>query len=256
MAAKYGVRQEVLALSQNVSVDQVKSQALDILTQKGQPRNDRSVVAPDVPMIRKWDQIRVTAGTLDGYYSVESITHDENSRTMTIGIGNLKLTPMMGVFADGLDKEIDESAIPSPSATGGSTGSTSALGGGTVGGALGAQIQKYLGSPYVLGGNSVGAIDCSGFVQQSFLALGINLPRTAQTQYNATTKTDVPSPGDLVFFKGTYDCPDFVTHVGIYVGNGEMVSAVEPVCKRDSLNTAYWQAHLVGFGKVPGYAGQ
>jgi hypothetical protein len=254
LAATYGVRREIIALTQNVSADEVKAQALDVLTQKGQPRNDRSIVAPDVPMIRKFDQIRVTAGALNDYYSVESITHDEGARTMEIGLGNLKITPAIGVFADGLDKEIDESAIPPPS----STGTAGAVSGGALtGGNQGLldACQKYLGVPYVLGGNSMSGIDCSAFVQQVYGSLGVSLPRTAQTQYNACTKVDTPQVGDLVFFKGTYSTPDYITHVGIYVGNGEMINAKEPVCARSSLNTDYWQSHLAGYGRVPGAAG-
>jgi hypothetical protein len=209
-------------------------------------------------MIRKFDQIRVTAGALNEYYSVESIVHDEESRTMTIGLGNLTLTPRMGVFADGLDSEIDESAIPPPSSVGGSYGSGEALTTpGAVGGnpAMAAEIQKYMGTRYVLGGNTTSAIDCSGFTKNVYAAIGINIPRTAQTQYDMCQKITTPSYGDLVFFHSTYNCPDYITHVGIYVGNGEMANAVEPYAKVSSINTAYWQSKLAGYGRVPGYGG-
>jgi hypothetical protein len=256
LADQFGTRQEILTLTQHVSVDEVKAQALDVLQQKGQPRNDRSIVAPDVPMIRKADQVRVTAGALNDYFSVESIVHDEESRTMTIALGNLTLTPRLGVFSDGLDKEIDESAIPPPAAVGGSGGSydmRSALTSpGAVGGnpRLAAEIQKYMGVPYVYGGNGTSGIDCSGFTKNVYAAMGIDIPRTAQTQYNMAQKVSSPQYGDLVFFHSTYNSPDYVTHCGIYVGGSEFANAVEPYAKVDNLNTPYWSSKFVGFGRV------
>jgi cell wall-associated NlpC family hydrolase len=77
-----------------------------------------------------------------------------------------------------------------------------------------------VGTPYVWGGETVGVgFDCSGLVQAAYQAAGVDLPRVAQDQYDATSKLDPGdslAPGDLVFFgAGTND----VTHVGIYVGS-------------------------------------
>jgi cell wall-associated NlpC family hydrolase len=82
-----------------------------------------------------------------------------------------------------------------------------------------------LGTPYLWGGNGPGGFDCSGLVQAAYAAAGIQLPRTAQEQFNAGPL--VPDgqqlePGDLVFFgTGASD----VTHVGIIVSQTEMVDA-------------------------------
>lgn len=112
-------------------------------------------------------------------------------------------------------------------------------------------IAPWFGSRYLFGGNVVGAVDCSGFTKAVFAHLGVNLPRTAQGQYNVAQKVAAPEPGDLVFFFGTYDSrPDFISHVGIYVGDGVMVSAIEPTLGRQNLNTAYWRAHFVGYGRI------
>jgi cell wall-associated NlpC family hydrolase len=83
-----------------------------------------------------------------------------------------------------------------------------------------------VGTPYRWGGETPGVgFDCSGLVQAAYGAAGVTLPRTAQAQYDATTKLgpgDPIQPGDLLFFgSGRSD----VTHVGIYVGDGEMVDA-------------------------------
>jgi cell wall-associated NlpC family hydrolase len=84
-----------------------------------------------------------------------------------------------------------------------------------------------LGTPYRWGGEGAGGFDCSGLVQAAFAAAGIQLPRVAQAQYDATANTTVPvgaalEPGDLVFFGASLAD---VTHVGIVVSPGEMVDA-------------------------------
>jgi len=83
-----------------------------------------------------------------------------------------------------------------------------------------------VGTPYVWGGEAQGVgFDCSGLVQAAYKVAGITLPRVAQDQYDATTRllpNDPLRPGDLLFFGGD---PRDVTHVGINVGNGEMVDA-------------------------------
>ncbi len=78
-----------------------------------------------------------------------------------------------------------------------------------------------VGSGYVYGGTSYGAWDCSGFVQWVYAQQGISLPRTTWAQFAALTPTSNPQPGDLVSQNGG-------SHVGIYLGNGQMVSALNP----------------------------
>lgn len=81
-----------------------------------------------------------------------------------------------------------------------------------------------LGKPYVWGGNGDPGFDCSGLTHAAYAAAGINLPRTAQTQYNARPllAPGIPlQPGDLVFF-GT---PTRIHHVGISLGGTLFVDA-------------------------------
>jgi cell wall-associated NlpC family hydrolase len=111
---------------------------------------------------------------------------------------------------------------------------------------------KYEGDPYVFGGDSPQtSFDCSGLVQWVFGKAGIHLPRTAQEQYDATEhiSQSQAKPGDLVFFTGTYETSDTVTHVGIYVGNGEMYDADNSGIGYHALS-GYWMDHLYGFGRV------
>lgn len=99
--------------------------------------------------------------------------------------------------------------------------------GGSGSSILGQQVvadaQKYLGTPYVWGGESTSGFDCSGLVQYVFKELNKEIGRSTYDQIKEGTSVnkDQLQPGDLVFF-GTSDNPH---HVGIYAGNGEMVEA-------------------------------
>ncbi len=84
-----------------------------------------------------------------------------------------------------------------------------------------------LGVPYRWGGDGLeeGGFDCSGLTHAAYQAAGIQLPRTAQAQYDAGPQLPAETtlaPGDLVFF-GT--SPTNVTHVGIVVAPGQMIDA-------------------------------
>ena len=85
-----------------------------------------------------------------------------------------------------------------------------------------------VGTPYVWGGETPGVgFDCWGSVQAAYEAAGVSLPRTAQAQYDATTKlgpSDPIEPGDLVFFGGG---PSDIAHVGIASVTASMVDAPE-----------------------------
>jgi cell wall-associated NlpC family hydrolase len=81
-----------------------------------------------------------------------------------------------------------------------------------------------LGSPYVWGATGPGAFDCSGLVQAAYRSAGLSLPRTTYAQIGAGRRVSRSEllPGDLVFFYSG------ISHVGIYVGNGQMIHAPNP----------------------------
>lgn len=85
--------------------------------------------------------------------------------------------------------------------------------------------QKYIGTPYVWGGESMseGGMDCSGFVYNALKDAGYNVGRTTAQGYRSYGKTVGKSdmqPGDLIFFgKNKSDA----SHIGIYIGNGQMI---------------------------------
>ena len=76
-----------------------------------------------------------------------------------------------------------------------------------------------IGNPYVWGGTTPSGWDCSGFTQWVYAQAGISIPRV--NAWNAMKPTSAPAPGDLVMQNGG-------AHVGIYVGNGMMISALNP----------------------------
>ncbi len=117
-----------------------------------------------------------------------------------------------------------------------------------------AEAKKYIGTPYVMGGYSPSAFDCSGFVCWAInhSGSGTNVGRTtAQGLYNISKKISRSDArrGDLIFFTKTYDCPDPVSHIGIYMGDGQMLHCGSPV-KYAGINTSYWTSHFYGFGRI------
>ncbi len=90
------------------------------------------------------------------------------------------------------------------------------------------EATQYIGFPYQWGGSTPEtSFDCSGFVCWVYTHSGVhNLPRaSAQQIYNQCTPVskDEVKPGDLVFFTGTYQTSNPVTHIGIYVGDNQML---------------------------------
>ncbi|WP_405586449.1 C40 family peptidase [Streptomyces sp. NBC_01190] len=83
---------------------------------------------------------------------------------------------------------------------------------------------RALGLPYVWGATGPNAYDCSGLTQAAYRAAGVSLPRTTYSQINAGTRVTESQlrPGDLVFFYSG------ISHVGLYIGNGEMIHAPHP----------------------------
>ena len=121
--------------------------------------------------------------------------------------------------------------------------------------AMMAEAEKYIGFPYVWGGsNPSTSFDCSGFVSWvvNNCGVGWNIGRlTAQGLYNICTPVceAEAKPGDLVFFEYTYEGP-WITHVGIYVGEGWMVHAGNPIGYLEIMTSKY-SDNFVGFGRLP-----
>ncbi|WP_028811408.1 NlpC/P60 family protein [Streptomyces flavidovirens] len=84
--------------------------------------------------------------------------------------------------------------------------------------------QRAVGKPYIWGANGPSGFDCSGLTQWSYAQAGVSLPRTSQEQRYAGRQVSLEQaqPGDLVTYR------DDASHVGMYVGNGQVVHAPYP----------------------------
>jgi peptidoglycan DL-endopeptidase CwlO len=134
-------------------------------------------------------------------------------------------------------------SAPSP-ATGAATGSSSAgtsAGAGTAtadGPSLSrAEViafltaaESRLGLPYVWGANGPTSFDCSGLVQWSLAQAGVVMPRVAAAQAQAGPAVPLSqlAPGDLLFYHTDPTAPGYISHVAIYIGDGEMLQAPQP----------------------------
>lgn len=107
--------------------------------------------------------------------------------------------------------------------------------------------KELMGVPYVFGGNTTAGFDCSGFVSHLFNSTGTELARKSSLDYflQNTTQVQQPVPGDIVFFKNTYIAT--VSHMGIYLGDGEFIHASSRGIEVAKLNTKYWEERFIGY---------
>ncbi|MGZ4112991.1 MAG: C40 family peptidase [Tumebacillaceae bacterium] len=143
-------------------------------------------------------------------------------------------------------KQTQPTPVPTPTDNGGTADQSELV----------AYVNSFsgIGIPYLYGGTDLTpngkGIDCSSFVQQMYAHFGVTLPRTTDGQYVIGTAVARPDlqPGDLIFFHTDGPGP---THVGIYVGDGQFVSAtVTAGVKVQSLDIAYWSDNYEGARRV------
>ncbi|MED0989997.1 NlpC/P60 family protein [Bacillus nitratireducens] len=107
------------------------------------------------------------------------------------------------------------------------------------------KAKQYLGMPYVWASASPsnGGFDCSGFISYIF---GVGR-QDVNGYWNSVSKVSSPQPGDLVFFQNTYK--NGPSHIGIYVGNGQMIHASDKGIAYGDINNSYNQKHFLGYGR-------
>ena len=126
-----------------------------------------------------------------------------------------------------------------------------AIGRGAAGQAILSTAEKYLGVPYVWGGESPNGFDCSGLVQYVCNSLGIKVSRVAEDQFHDGVEVaqNELMPGDLVFFRNS---SGYIHHVGIYAGDGMMLHAPRTgeAVQYQSLEDGYYKSEYAGARRV------
>lgn len=87
--AKYGTLQDVILMSGNTTLSEAKTEAKEILAEKGKPKPKHSVNLPDVPWVHKGDCIYIYALDLSGLFLVNSVTHEAKTKTMSVEVENV-----------------------------------------------------------------------------------------------------------------------------------------------------------------------
>jgi peptidoglycan DL-endopeptidase CwlO len=204
------------------------------------------------------ERLRVGGFGTVGISGVDAVVSDPVARSLGIPAGNAIVISAPHADLSTLIKRIKRAlprraeavplvaqrAVTGTPAAAGTAGAAGAAGSASPGavGAVGATLSRAelirfltaaesrVGMPYVWGAAGPRAFDCSGLVQWSLAQAGVVMPRVAAAQ--AMTGPRVPvrdlRPGDLLFYHTDPTAPDYISHVAIYIGNGEMEQAPEP----------------------------
>lgn len=107
--------------------------------------------------------------------------------------------------------------------------------------------KSFIGTPYIFGGATPDGFDCSGFVQYVYNTAGYPISRLDSESYFMSSSTIVLTPvaGDLVFFKNTYKAG--ISHMGIYIGDGQFIHAGSNGVEMSKLSYNYWDTRFVAF---------
>ncbi len=109
--------------------------------------------------------------------------------------------------------------------------------------------EKYIGTPHCMGGTTKKCMDCSGLTYVSFAKNKIEIPRNSQEQARygriIFNRNDLKK-GDLVFFTKSYNTSDYITHVGIYLGNNKFIHAsTSKGVIETSIDDSWWSKRFV-----------
>jgi cell wall-associated NlpC family hydrolase len=111
--------------------------------------------------------------------------------------------------------------------------------------------EDQLGDPYVWAAAGPDAWDCSGLTMGAWAAAGQSLPHYSVAQYYATERVSYADlqPGDLIFWASDPSNPETIFHVGLYIGNDQMIHAPNSSTVVKIENIWYWESPDF-FGRV------
>ncbi len=199
---------------------------------------------------RRTEELPVAGFGTVGIAGVDAVVSDAIARSLGIPAGNAivisaphaELSPLMKQIERLLPRGAAIAPLVAQTATSTAAPVTGAAGASGVGSAYGAGLSRAevitflraaesrLGLPYVWGGDGPDVFDCSGLVQWSLAQAGVAMPRVAADQ--ARTGPQVPlselQPGDLLFYHTDPTAPGYISHVAIFIGDGEMLQAPQP----------------------------
>ena len=181
--------------------------------------------------------LNVRSGPGTGYGRVTSLADGTVVNIVGVNNGWYKIT------YNGVTGYVSSDYMTTTKTAPGSRGSTGTAAASSMGQQVVAYAKQFLGTPYVYGGNGPNCFDCSGFTKYVYAHFGYTLNRTATAQLSngtAVSKSQL-QPGDLVFFNNGYTSKP-VSHVGIYIGNGQFIHAStnKYVVQIDNLNSGYY----------------
>jgi cell wall-associated NlpC family hydrolase len=185
---------------------------------------------------KDWYNVRTPNGTL-GWVSNELVDVSDFVARRVPAVRDIPALPQpRPATRPAARPQLAQGPAPAPSAASGSV----------VGFAM-----QFIGSRYVWGGSSPKGFDCSGFTRYVYAQFGLNLPHSSAGQYSTIYGTPISDPadlrpGDIVFFVNTYKRG--ISHVGLYVGSGDVVQAMSPRLGVGvaNLNGGYWAQHYYG----------
>jgi len=235
----------------------------DIVTLKATMDNQKELIKQKQTTIQASIQAKVQTQqtvqqTLDKQQTIlDQLTTDERAMLNSSVTAQAKVSRVQQL----IQQEAIDAASPQKENSSNATISRGTNNGGGVSGTVnvsgGAQqiltiAARFLGTPYLMGGVTPAAFDCSGFTQYVFRNAGISLSRTSEQQINNgvyVTRSELRA-GDLVFFHTSSRNPSDVSHVGIYVRNNTMINAANGGVMYDDMTDGYWGSRYAGARRV------